>query len=159
METRKTCQACPREWRSSQSCWTLSESKDLMTSEALTCITAYNVWWPQCSVWCWVTSCSMNTSTHRLSHMESQEKLFIWQMGALWPIQLCTGQANTGRGQYTCTLYANTLSHSLHTVTPPCPLVTNRQDRRKSRLRDTDTHINMHMSGLGSELGPELGHF
>lgn len=52
-----------------------------------------------------------------------------------------------------------TLSHSLHTVTPPCPLVTNRQDRRESRLKDTDTHINMHMSGLGSELGPELGHF
>ncbi len=81
-------------------------------------------------------------------------KLFSRQIGAVVTNTVTHGSGRTQAEGDTLAVYANTLSHSPSTVTPPCLLVTARYDGCESRSRYTDTHIIIHMSGFGRELVP-----
>lgn len=105
-----------------------------MSSEVLTCMTAV---------------CAAESTHARWTHrhiacptLSHRKKLYIRQMEVLWPIQSCTGQANTGMGRYTCTLYADT--PFTHTTYSDSPLLSGDTQTGADQQTHTHTHTIRH---------------
>lgn len=123
--TKRSCQVCPEEWRSSQSCRTSSESKEPMASEALTCVTVYTARYGERRHR--MLDGHINTSAN--PNWKKKKKLFSSgtrvserRMDTLWQKEM----------------HLNSVETQCHTqtATPPCPLVTGWQDGWTTTLKN-----------------------